>query len=357
MYRFAVIGYGFIGRRHVKNLKSFSESDCAAVCDIEPLRLEEAKEAFPDLHLFRDAKDLFSWGEFDTVLISANNNQHKKLTIMAAEAGKHVIVEKPAALSVAEFDEMTAACEKAGVTLTVHQQRRLDKDFDTVRQCVQKKLVGDVYTVQSRLFGYNGNMHDWHVYKSEGGGMLYDWGVHLIDQVLYMMGDAKLRSIYADVRNVINQEVDDYFLILLRFDNGITAVIELGTYILSDQKDWFERHWFVGGNKGSMYVNKFEPEGAIVTTSHLLQNVPHDQDKSAASYGPTRSFGVPEPGLIQTRPLPETNADQKDFYRYYFEARDGKREMFVRPQEVRRVLSVMEAVRASAETGKSISFE
>ena len=95
-----------------------------------------------------------------------------------------------------------------------------------------------------------------HVYKNQGGGMLYDWGVHLIDQILYMV-EGRLETVYADVRNVINKEVDDYFKIILRFENNVTAEIELGTYFLNDKPDWFERHWFVGGDKGSMHVTEY----------------------------------------------------------------------------------------------------
>ncbi len=186
--------------------------------------------------------------------------------------------------------------------------------------------------------------------------MLYDWGVHMIDQILYMI-DGKIESIYADVRNVINQEVDDYFKILMRFDNNVTAEIELGTYFLSDQKDWFQRHWYMGGNTGSMYVDKFQPEGKIIRTSHLLENISEDQEKTAKSYGPTRSFGVPEPGLILTEEIPNVTCDHSDYFDNYFKALKGEEEFLVKIPEVRRVLSVMEACRESARLKKSIDFE
>lgn len=355
-FRYAVIGYGFIGRRHVDTLKSFEVSDCTAVCDINPQRLQEVKKLYPDMNVYDNADDLFANEEIDGVIIAANNNQHKELVIKAARAGKHIICEKPAAMTVADLDEMTAEVRKAGVTFTVHQQRRYDKDFRCVKECYDKKLVGDIYTIQSSLYGYNGNMHDWHIYKEEGGGMLYDWGVHLIDQILYMV-DSRLVSVFADVRNVINEEVDDYFKILLRFENRVTAEIELGTYFLSDRKDWFERHWYVGGNKGSMYADKFDPQGKVVRTTRLLENAAEDQDKSAKSYGPTRSFGVPEPGLIVTEDIPHVECEQKDYFRNYFNALEGKEEFLVKIPEVRRVLAVMEACRKSAETMKSIDFE
>lgn len=355
-YKYAVIGYGFIGRRHVNTLKSFKDSDCIAVCDINSRRLEEVKELYPDMSVYEKAEDLFANEKLDGVIIAANNLSHKYLTILAAENGCNIICEKPAALTVAEFDEMMEAVDKAGVSFTVHQQRRFDKDFATVKACYDEKLVGDIYTIQSSLYGFNGNMHDWHVYKAEGGGMLYDWGVHLIDQILYMV-EGKLTTVYADVRNVINKEVDDYFKIILRFENNVTAEIELGSYFLNDQPDWFERHWFVGGNKGSMNVNKFDPEGSIVRTTRLLENVAEDQDKSAKSYGPTRSFGVPAPGLIVSEPLPKVTVEQSDYFVNYFKALNGEEEMLVKPDEVRRVLCVMEACRESARTKRSVDFE
>ena len=79
----------------------------------------------------------------------------------------------------------------------------------------------------------------------------------------------KLKSVFADIRNVINFEVDDYFKIFMRFENNVTAEVELGTYYLADkvQDKWFERHWFVGGNRGTAYVDGFFPEGKIVRTT------------------------------------------------------------------------------------------
>ncbi|SEP46212.1 Gfo/Idh/MocA family protein [Propionispora vibrioides] len=354
--KYAVIGYGFIGRRHVKTLKSFAESDCVAVCDINPLRLKEVKELYPEIAVYDNADQLFDKTDVDGVIIAANNNQHKDLVIKAARAGKHIICEKPVAMSVRDLDEMVAEVEKAGVTFTVHQQRRFDKDFRSVKECYDQKMVGDIYIIKSSLYGFNGNMHDWHVFKEEGGGMLYDWGVHLIDQILYMV-NSRLISVYADIRNVINKEVDDYFKIILRFENRVTAEIELGTYILSDRPNWFERHWYVGGNKGSMYADKFDPSGKIVRTTRLLENVPGDQEKSTASYGPTRSFGIPEPGLLIVEDIPQVDCEQMDYFTNYFKAIKGEEEFLVKIPEVRRVLSVMEACWKSARTMKSVDFE
>lgn len=166
--------------------------------------------------------------EVDVVLIAANNNQHYNLVVQAAKAGTDIICEKPVAMTTEEMDGMIAVTKECGVKFTVHHQRRLDPDFRTMKAVFDQGSLGKVYSIKSGLYGFNGNMHDWHVYKKEGGGMLYDWGVHLLDQILWMMPGAKIKSVYADLRNVINFEVDDYFKILMRFDNGIMAEVELG---------------------------------------------------------------------------------------------------------------------------------
>ena len=167
--------------------------------------------------------------------------------------------------------------------------------------------------------------------------------------------DSPVKSVYADVRDVINQEVDDYFHIILRFYNGLTADIELGTYYLSTKPDWFERHWYVGGDKGVMELDGFHPRGNIVRTSRLLTEV--GKKRATGDGGPTRSFGTPEPGLILTEPLPIANTEHADYFRNYIAAWNGEAEFLVKIDEVRRSLRLMDAVRESAETGFAVAFE
>ena len=168
------------------------------------------------------------------------------------------------------------------------------------------------------------------------------------------MIDNPLKSIFADVRSIINFEVDDYYKIILRFENMVTAEIELGTYMLSDKPGWFPCHWYMCGNKGSIYVDDFEPEGKIVKTAKLLSDM---TDAEGRYTGPTRSFGQPENGLIVTEELPLVSTDTNDFYRNFVRAVQGKEKLLVKPGEIRRVLAVLDAVRESAQTMKSVDFE
>lgn len=354
--KFAIIGHGFIGHEHERVLLQTENARLVGVSDRDRSMLDDVAEG---VKRYGSNEALFADPEVDVVIIAANNNQHHDLVTRSAEAGKDIICEKPLALNSEELDDMIRVTRKCNVKFTVHQQRRMDHDFRVMKEIYDQKSLGDVYMLKSSLYGYNGNMHDWHVYASEGGGMLYDWGVHLIDQILWMMPDAKILSVFADVRNIINAEVDDYFKILLRFDNHVMAEIELGTYVLSDKIDgrWFERHWIMSGNKGTAYTDGFSPLGKIVRTSRLLTNV--SGVKPLGSAGPTRSFGPPKEGVIVTEPLPQVEALQQDdvYYSNYIRAWNGEGDFLVKTPEVQRVMRVMEAARKSAQVGSSVVFE
>jgi predicted dehydrogenase len=348
---FGIIGHGFMGHEHEKMLTRLEGIRLTAIADIDPVQLEDVQSG---IKRYTNPSDLINDPDVRVVLISANNDQHPKLVIEAARAGKDVLCEKPVAMSLEELDEMESECKAHNVRFTVHHQRRFDPDFRTVKSVYDSGSLGNVYMVKTGLYGFNGNMHDWHIFKKEGGGMLYDWGVHLIDQMFWMIS-GKLKTVYADVRNVINKEVDDYFKILLRFENGIVAEIELGTYYLADKEKWFERHWFMSGNKGSLYVDGFRPEGKICRTTRLLTNAGNKRTMTAA--GPTRSFGPPPEGVLVTEDVAVAGTRHEDYFKNYIAAYHGREEFLVKIPETRRVLRVMDAARESALTGMAIAFE
>ncbi|MCD8020142.1 MAG: Gfo/Idh/MocA family oxidoreductase [Clostridiales bacterium] len=344
--RLAIVCFGFMGHCDADMMATFDDIDLVAVADTNPEQLKDAPEG---VETYANIDEMLANADFNVLMVSTPNPSHPEMVKKAAAAKKHVICEKPAAMSVAEFDEMVAACKENNVIFTVHQQRRWDTDYRIMKEVYDKEMVGDMYIIKSQLYGVNGNMHDWHVYPEMGGGMLYDWGVHLIDQMLDMV-KSDIVSLYADVQNVINENVDDYFKIIMKFRNGITAEIELGTYYLTPK-----RTWFIGGKKGSAMIDGFGGEGKIVRTAHLLENVPGKITMTAA--GPTRSFGPPAPGLLSEEPLPEVNVAHRNYFEHFLKAFRGEEDIIVKPEQVRRVLCVMDAVRESAKTGKAIEFD
>ena len=345
--KLGVIGYGGMGKWHVENAPR-AGVEIAAVCDNDPVKQQEAIDA--GLKLYKSADELLADPEVNTVILTVPNYLHKDMCIKAAAAGKNVITEKPAAMTVAELDEMDKACKDAGVFFTSHQNRRWDKDMLIVKKAYDDNMLGNIFTIESKLHSGNGYMHEWHLYKKYGGGMIYDWGVHLIDHILFMMPDAKIKSVYADIKNVLHDEVDDYFKIILKMDNGVTAHIELSTYILK-----YQPRWLAAGDKGTMVINTFGCDGNIYRTGKMLEKLPSQIVETEA--GPTRQFAPVPPGGIVTEELPEVKTDWVDFYRNVDDVLNGRAESKIKIPEVRRVLSVMEAAWKSSDTGEAVLFE
>lgn len=342
--RFGIIGYGYMGHRHARMLASLEDAELTAICDIDPEQLKTAPEG---VRTYRDAAELLK-EELNTVILSVPNPLHREMAEMAARAGINIICEKPAAMSVREFDEMREVAEKCGVKLAVHHQRRWDRDYRAMKEVYDRGMLGDVYLIKSQLYGAGGDIHGWRLYPQLGGGMLFDWGVHLIDQVLDMV-DSEIDSVYADVKNVVNEKVDDYFNIIFKFKNRITAEIELGTYYLTPR-----RAWFLGGNCGSAMEDGFDGEGVIVHTRRL-EAIPIPYLESASSV--VRSMGMSEDQLLYEEPLPEVEASHRDYFVNYLNMLAGKEDMAVSLDEVRRGLCLIEAIRQSARTNEAVRFE
>lgn len=346
--RLGIIGFGGMGKNHAKNAPK-AGVEVLAAADILPERIAEVKEY--GLTAYSSAEELLADERINTVILTVPNHLHMEMAIKAAEAGKNVISEKPAALNVAQLDKMTEACEKAGVHFTVHQNRRWDRDMLTVKYAYDNHLLGNIFTIESKLHSGNGYMHEWHLYKKYGGGMMYDWGVHLIDQILFMMPGVKVNTVFADLKKVLHDEVDDYFKIILKMSNGITVHIELSTYILK-----YQPRWLAAGDKGTMVVDSLGGRtGGVFRTGKLLEKLPIEIAES--EIGPTRQFAPVAPGGIIEEPLPQIETDVSEFYTNFSDVLAGKAEQKIKIPEVRRVLAVMEAVFRSAETGEAIQFE
>lgn len=342
--KLGIIGYGGMGKWHAENAPR-AGVEVIAACDIVEEKLKQAREK--GIRGYSSADELLKDPLINTVVLTVPNHLHKEMAIKAAKAGKHVIAEKPAALNVRELDEMDAACREAGVIFTVHQNRRWDKDMLLVKKAYKDGLLGKLFTIESKLHSGNGYMHEWHLYKEFGGGMVYDWGVHLIDQILFMMSGVKVCSVYADIKNVLHDEVDDYFKIIMKMNNGITVHIELSTYILK-----YQPRWLAAGDKGTMIVDDFSCSGKIYRTGKMLEKLPSRIVETEA--GPTRQFAPIPPGGILEEPLPAVESDWTQFYRNLADVLDGRADLLVSIPSVRRVLGIMEAVWKSAERNEVV---
>ncbi len=196
--------------------------------------MDYAKEL--GLKAYESLDDILADDEIDLVLCATPNDVHKEVVIKTLNAGKYVLCEKPATMHSKDFEEMMAAQKTS--KLFVHQNRRWDEDYLTVRNILDKKMLGPVFKIESRVHGSRGIPGDWRGTVEHGGGMVLDWGVHLLDQALQMF-PGKITSVYATETHVTNELVDDGFTVNLQFENGPLFVVEVGTSNFINLPRWY----------------------------------------------------------------------------------------------------------------------
>ena len=201
----AIVGYGGQGAWHANWAMKSDVVSLAGIYDIAEKRVKAAIDN--GIKVYSSLEDLVSDESVDIVLCATPNDVHKDIVITALNAKKHVICEKPVALSVEDFDDMVKAAEDNGVLFTVHQNRRWDVDYLAIQSIIDSGEIGETVNIESRVHGSRGIPSDWRCHKQYGGGMILDWGVHLIDQMLGIAFDRKIEKVYCRCDHLLNTEV------------------------------------------------------------------------------------------------------------------------------------------------------
>ena len=347
--KFAIIGYGGMGNFHRE--KAFERYNAvvsedfietAGIYDISPEREEFAKGL--GLHVFSSAEEIWNDKSIDAVVIATPNDAHIPYVLAAAKAGKHVVVEKPAAMNLLELKEMYDAAERAGVKLSPHQNRRWDDDFVTVKNIVDNNLIGKTYLIESRVMGANGIPGAWRKSAAQGGGMMMDWGVHLIDQMLQFV-KGKVVSVYCDYSYRQGEEVDDGFNLEVKFDTGLTYRIVVDTNCFVELP-----RWQIHADDGTLQIDNwrnFKVEGKM-----LRCLIRHD-DKLVgvdAGNGFTKTMAKRRSETVEELPIEVVRGDKTAFYRNFVKAAREGSDTFVTRRDMERVFKVMELAKRSSET-------
>lgn len=349
IYKLGIIGFGGMAGHHYTQLsKCNTKVRLKGVFDISSERMEAAKSK--GLVCYNSRKELLSDPDIDIVLVAATNDVHKEIAIDALLSGKHVLCEKPATTSASDLEEIIEVAKKTGLVFTVDQNRRKNKDFILMKQCVEDGLIGKPYVFESRVEGSRGLPEGWRETKALGGGMMYDWGVHLIDQMMFMIPEPVV-NVFCKMYSVHYPEVDDNFRLTLTFKSGITAHIEVST-------NNFINHprWYVLGTDGTLQIDDWSCNGKIVKP--LSRENEWSQEIAKIQAGPTKTMAPRDPSTVETIPLsaPDNVEDNLDpVYRQLVNAIEGS-ELEIKPEQTLRVIKVMEAAFLSHETKNAISL-
>lgn len=343
-YKAAIVGYGGMGRWHNKGICKTERIVFDGVYDINPARMEVASsdgipKLYPSYEAMLEDKDI------SVVVVATPNNFHLEQVCKAMEAGKLVICEKPVAMSSGELKEMMDCAARTNGKFTIHQNRREDADYLEMRDAVEKELLGNVFEIESRVTGARGIPEGWRQYAVAGGGMMLDWGVHLIDQLVMMMSPKKVTDLYCELYHVNYEECDDGFKLIMHFENGPSATVEVGTsHFISAPR------WYVCGDRGSLVIDKWDCNGRIVRAKE--HEVHWEEEIIYTKAGPTKTMAPRAKNTTEEIALDGSlwNADYDVFYRNIADVLDKTAELRVLPQEAMRVMKIMEAAFESDRT-------
>jgi len=346
-YRIGIVGFGGMGNWHREIIETIDGVEVAGIYDIDEARISYAKEC--KIHTYNSLEYMLEDRSLDLVLIATPNQEHNPIAIQAMRAGKHVICEKPVTMNSDELDELMKVAEETGAFFTVHQNRRWDEDFLTIKEVIESKRLGEVFRIESRVHGSRGIPGDWRQEKECGGGMVLDWGVHLLDQIFLIMGDKKLEKVYATLTNITNQVVDDGFTAHLIFETGLEAVIEVGTSNFISLP-----RWYVLGQDGTAIIEGWNMDGKVVRAVGKSED---DIVPVRTAAGITKTMAPRRDDTICSEELPLVKSDVRDFYFNVIDVLNGKDESKIKLDEVMRVMRLMEAIFESANSKTVIDFE
>jgi len=262
--KFAVIGCGHIGKRHAEMIRRNSESELIALCDIKP-KEELGIDAF-DVPFFNSIEELFAANlDFDVLNVCTPNGLHAAHSLIALNAGKHVVCEKPMALSRKDAEAVIYKSLHVSKHVFLVMQNRYSPPSVWIKEVIDKNLLGDVYLVQINCL-WN---RDDNYYKKDGwkgsltldGGTLFTQFSHFIDIMYWLFGDIKdINASFADFTHKDLTEFEDSGLVTFSFVNGGMGSLQYSTAVWDKN---LESSMTILGSKGSVkiggqYMNEVE---------------------------------------------------------------------------------------------------
>jgi predicted dehydrogenase len=187
--RVGTIGYSasfHMGRAHLTEAARAGMTP-VAVCELDPSRLEAARQDFPDIETYSSVTEMLKKSGVNLVAIITPHNTHLKLTLQCLRAGSGVVVEKPFAITTAECDTMIAEAKKRKLVLSTYHNRHWDGHMLHALKTVRSGTIGDVVRVEAHGCGWGPPGKTWRSSKSMSGGILHDWGVHFLEYALQLI--------------------------------------------------------------------------------------------------------------------------------------------------------------------------
>ena len=341
MLKMGIIGMGKMAREHVNWIIQNKDMALAAICEKNVARLKEIEQQY-NVPVFSNVDEFLKLKDMDMVVIVATNEVHEELTIKSLNSGRDVIVEKPMSVNYESTQRMIKVAEKNKKQIFVHQSSRWDRDYLLIKDAINSGLIGDILVLKTFVmycdkdwpsWGIDGMANPWRIKKEFYGGMLLDWGPHLVDQTIQIMGRDPV-GVYGLLQCAIwSKEVDDHFLAILKYEENIYCQLEC-----SNNSRITLPRWHIIGTRGTIKVKgKPEPFWDEVEINYIKKDGKNDIQT-------TKLVGIKESGL------------EGGFYDDLIPYMKGKKKNFVTMYEASKAIRVLDLIKDSSEKGVSINF-
>lgn len=339
----SLIGYGLAGR--VFHAPLIQHTPGLALHSVVSSRRDELRRHFTDVHVRAQPSDVFDDPAVDAVVIATPNDQHAPLAIAALRAGKHVLVDKPFALDVAQAEAVLRAAEEAERCVTVFQNRRFDADFLTLKAVLDSGQLGDIAECHSHFDRFRPQVRDrWRERDLPGGGLWYDLGPHLLDQMVQLFGWPQAITADLDCQRAAGSI--DYLHAVLHYPR-MRAIVHAGS-LVSVPAPRFTVH----GSAGSWIKH-----GLDVQEAQLAEG----KAPGAPGWGLDPHHGehswVDGEGKLQHRTVDNLPGDYRRIYAAFAAAIRGEATADVTPRQALQLMQLLDAGRRSAAEGRTIGLE
>lgn len=340
--KIGIVGYGTGGRHfHAPFILATPGLELSGVVARAEATQARVRADLPGVPVFGSLTEMIAAGAVEAVTITTPPQTRRELVLEAIAAGLHVIADKPFAPNEAGARELTAAARARGVVLSVYQNRRLDADVQTLKKVIEDGRLGQVWRIHNRMdFDDPATLE-----HGPSGGLLRDLGAHLVDQMLYLLGPASAVDCQLDVVDLPEGPTDASFTITLRHETGQHSHISA-----SKLNRFNQRELRAYGEQGC-----FVSHATDVQAQQIFAGNRPAADPAAWGYEPEANW----PTLHTRAGAERVPSEQGRYHDHYAAFRDAVKTGAppAVPGEVgTRTVAALDAARASAETGRTITL-
>jgi len=340
MINAAVVGYGYAGRSFHTYLVPLADGlNLYAVATRDPERREAAAKE-RGVKTYASIDDLLKDDNVDLVVLATPHDTHAELAIKAMGAGKHVVTDKAMCMNAAEADAMIEARDRNNVMFSVFHNRRWDWDYLTVKKVIADGMIGEPFYFESTIMRY-GKPRGWRAEKVHSGGIMYDWGAHLLDHALQLV-DSPVERVYCEMQyRGWDIDIGSYGKLLLHFQNGVLYQIELSNLARVDKP-----RWYVLGEAGGFIKYGVDPQEGPMVSGNI--------DATTEDPAQRGTVFTEDNGERKEMVIDSVKGSWKSYYQNISDVLNKRAELAVKPEEARRAMMVYDAAMTSAEIGETV---